>query len=373
MSSDQSITPGPNRGFTSTLNTVTTTGTISTRNSRPYDRNFHQNLVDGGVYPEEYEYPDGRVPPSPSNWDEINRRLLQPRPSLSPSQFSDEDFKKFRRTNAHAFKEREVTAFVIPIIEGEIGDNRCAAGKVPLTNFDPLTNGKLAPGNPDLFYGARPEQLDRRVRNELSGHIIPSTQRDLPIAPTFFLASKGPHGTADVAGRQACYDGALGARGIHSLQTYGQDETTYDNNAYTLTSIYSDGQLKMYTSRPSQPANEGGRPEYYMDQIGGWSMNGNADAFRQGAAAYRNGREWAKEKREEFIRAANARMTSPARNASFVSPDCSQPSACTNRTAAAPESEKFTESDNTGDERQRSGQTVEEKETDGLSEPVQAQ
>jgi hypothetical protein len=34
-------------------------------------------------------------------------------------------------------------------------------------------------------YGARPEQLDRRVRDVLSGHIIPSTQDSLPIAPIF--------------------------------------------------------------------------------------------------------------------------------------------------------------------------------------------
>jgi hypothetical protein len=46
------------------------------------------------------------------------------------------------------------------------------------------------------------------------------TQHDLPIAPNFFLAAKGPDGSAAVAKRQACYDGALGERGMHSLQSY---------------------------------------------------------------------------------------------------------------------------------------------------------
>jgi hypothetical protein len=88
---------------------------------------------------------------------------------------------------------------VIPIVEGEIRDARCVAGGILLTNFDYLTDGTLAPGNPDLFYGACPDQLDRRIRNELNGRIIPSTQEDLPMAPSFFLAAKGPDGNAVVA------------------------------------------------------------------------------------------------------------------------------------------------------------------------------
>ena len=165
----------------------------------------------------------------------------------------------------------------------------------------------LTAAKPDLYYGARPEQLDRRVRDELSGHIIPSTQDDLPIAPNFFLAAKGPDGTAAVARRQACYDGALGARGMQSLQSYGEDEPVHTNNAYVITSIYSDGQLKMYTSHLTQPTSPKGRPEYCMTQLNTWGMTGNLDTFRQGATAYRNARDWTKEQRDEAIRRANER------------------------------------------------------------------
>ena len=69
---------------------------------------------------------------------------------------------------------------------------------VPLTNLDQLTDGKFAPGNTDHFYGARPEQLDRETRDYLNYHIIPSTQDDLPMAPSFFLAVKGPDGSAAI-------------------------------------------------------------------------------------------------------------------------------------------------------------------------------
>jgi hypothetical protein len=85
---------------------------------------------------------------------------------------------------------------------------------------DQLTDGTLVPRNPDLYYGARPEQLHWKVRRDLEGSIVPSTQQDLPIVPKFFLEVESPDGSLLVASRQACYDGALGARGILSLQSY---------------------------------------------------------------------------------------------------------------------------------------------------------
>lgn len=252
------------RGSATPSSARPSTNTNTTRSSGPYDRNFQQNLIDSGVYPYAYEYPDGRVPGKPDNWEEINERLAQPRRSLSPLAFTEEAHEKFIRADAHAFKEKQISESVIPIIEGKIEDSRCTSGGIPFTNLDHLTDGTLVPGNPDRYYGARPEQLNRQVRNKLSGHIIPSTQHDLPIAPNFFLAVKGPDGSAAVAARQACYDGALGARGMHSLQSYGQEKPVYDNKAYTITSIYHNGQLKMYTVHPAQPNGPGSRPEYYM-------------------------------------------------------------------------------------------------------------
>jgi len=322
MSSSQSSSRGRKRGSTSTLNTEPTTKTTTTKSTGPYDRAFQQHLIDGGVYPDEYEYPDGRVPAKPDNWENINRRLSQPRPSLSPSQFSDGEFRRFKRADAHAFKEKQVTESVIPVIEGKNKDAKCISGGIPFTNLDHLTDETLAPGNPDRYYGARPEQLDRRIRADLSGHIIPSTQHDLPILPNYFLEAKGPDGSLAVAGRQASYDGALGARGMQSLKSYGQDEPFYDNHACTITSIYHGGTLKMYTSHPSQPTSRGGRPEYYMTQLNTWGMTGNRETFRQGATAYRNARDWAKEQRDKVIKRANDRANdsqtgAPAVDSSF--------------------------------------------------------
>ena len=66
-----------------------------------------------------------------------------------------------------------MTISVIPIIEKDIKNVKCVLGGILLINLNPLTNNTLIFGNPDIYYGARLEQLDWRVRNELSGHIIP--------------------------------------------------------------------------------------------------------------------------------------------------------------------------------------------------------
>jgi hypothetical protein len=200
-----------------------------------------------------------------------------------------------------------VTKTVILVIKDKIRDDKCVKEDVLFTNLTPLINNMLTAAKPNLYYSARSEQLNRQVRDELSGHIISSTQDDLPIAPNFFLAAKGPDGSLAVAGRQSYYDGALGARGMHRLQSYGRDEPVHDNNAYTIMSIYHGGTLKMYTSHPTQPTSSGGWPKYCMNQLNTWGMTGNAETFRQGATAYRNARDCTKEQRDEAIKRANER------------------------------------------------------------------
>ena len=291
----------------SSQNVSETTNTTSTKSTGPYNRNFQQNLIDHGVYPDGYEYPDGETPPEPENWQEINDRLAQPRASLSPSKFTREDFRRFKRADQHASKEKQVCTSVIPIIEGNVGDAKCVSGGIPFTNLDHLTDGTLAPGNPDTYYGARPEQLDRRIREKLSDMVSPSTQDDLPILPNFVLAAKGPDGSLAVAGRQACYDGALAARSMQALQSYGKDSVTYDNKAYTIASIYHGGQLKMFTSHPYQRHTPDGEREYCTHQLNTWGMTGNLETFIKGATAYRNARDWTKEERDLAITEANAR------------------------------------------------------------------
>ena len=180
----------------------------------------------------------------------------------------------------------------------------------------------LVPGNPDIHYGARPEQLDRQVRNELNDLLVPSTQHDLPILPNFSFAAKGPVGSLAVAGRQACYDGALGAHSIHALQEYAEDGEAQDGNTYTITLTYHGGTLKMYTIYCVQSKEFKGHLEYVMSQVKGWSMTSGRETFER-VAAYKDLKDWAKEKGEEAIDRANSRVRTiidiPASNTSSIS------------------------------------------------------
>jgi hypothetical protein len=199
---------------------------------------------------------------------------------------------------------------VVPVISGMDQDNHFSARNTQFGNLKPLTDGTIAPAQPDLYYGARPEQLDRRIRKELSGYIIPSTMEDKPMTPNFYLEAKGPDGSLAVARRQACYVGASGERAIGSLQSYREKEPIYDNNAHTITSIYHGGQLKMYTTHITAPAGPGKPPEYHMTQLRSFALTDTIDTFRQGATAFRNGRDLAKEWRDRFISIANERVGS---------------------------------------------------------------
>jgi hypothetical protein len=84
------------------------------------------------------------------------------------------------------------------------------------------------------------------------------------MAPNFYFKAKGLDESATVARRQACYNGAVGVRGLQSLQSYRQDESVYNNYAYTITSIYYNGQLQMYTTYITPPVGPRKPLEYHI-------------------------------------------------------------------------------------------------------------
>ncbi|KAF2229648.1 hypothetical protein EV356DRAFT_455391 [Viridothelium virens] len=272
----------------------------STTTSNPNDANYQQKLIDDGVFPYGYKYPDGNRPPLPPNWDETCKRLAQRRPSLSPSAFPEEAYQKFEEADADAFNEDAVKDTVLPAMLQAIGASAGAQKNILFTNIDPITDN-ITQAKPDYYYGAQPEQINPRVCNELSKHIIPSKHAHLPAVPNFFLEAKGPYGSGAAAKRQVCHDGAIGARAMQSLRSYGRSEPVYDNHAYTISATYHEGTLKLYNHWVAQPNGPGTRPEYYMHQLNTWSMAGNKDAFLQGATAFKNALDLTREQRNAAI------------------------------------------------------------------------
>ncbi|KAH7127600.1 hypothetical protein EDB81DRAFT_764761 [Dactylonectria macrodidyma] len=290
----------------------TTESTKPTKTTGVYDRNFTQHLVDHGFFPVNYMYPDGRSAPKPENMNEILQALALPRASLS--QLSDQHLVQFTEADAAAFKERDVVESVIPLIGGHLKNEKTIVRGLPFSNLCPLTDVLLVAGNPDQYHGARPEQLHQRVREELKHMIMPTTQMDLPIAPNFFVEVKGPEGAMAVMQRQACYAGALGARGMHSLQSYASRGPAHDNKAYTISATYfSGGLLKLYAHHLVHTSTPGAgvRTECVMTQLKGFDLTSDIEAFRNGVAAYQNAVEWCRLQRDQAIEQANRKVSSP--------------------------------------------------------------
>ncbi|KAK7906459.1 hypothetical protein PG985_016196 [Apiospora marii] len=139
----------------SQLPTKCSSNTASTKSTGPYDRALQQHSIDHSVFPHRYEYPDGGTPPPPDNLEEIRAVLAQSRPSLSLSRFTNEDFKKFEKEDAHPKKEWKIFN-VVPIIEGDVADRKCVSGQIPFNNLDHLTDNSLVSGFLDRYYVACP-------------------------------------------------------------------------------------------------------------------------------------------------------------------------------------------------------------------------
>lgn len=104
---------------------------------------------------------------------------------------------------------------VISIIAGDA--NIPNEGHLPFTNFDSLTNEATVKAVPDFFDRARPGSVNKTVSRALNQVIIPTKHADVLVVPNLFLEVKAAKGGVDVALRQACYDGAYGARAMHGL------------------------------------------------------------------------------------------------------------------------------------------------------------
>jgi hypothetical protein len=88
---------------------------ISKTRSSAYHKNFERYIINEKVFPEGYEYPNGRRTPEPNNEDELEESLVTSRPSLSPSRFTVEDFRRFKRDNSWVY-DGSVMSTVFPTI-----------------------------------------------------------------------------------------------------------------------------------------------------------------------------------------------------------------------------------------------------------------
>ena len=159
----------------------------------------------------------------------------------------------------------------------------------------------------DYYNGSRPSQINPQVRKDLSKQIMPSRKHHTPAFLNYFTEVKGLDGNAAELKHQITADLAYGTRGMLAIQSYGQDDDTFNGNAYTLRWTYhsSSSALKFYAMHPTPAADPGGQPQYHAAQLRGFDMTDNRDTCTEGMKWFRNSRDLAKEYRDSAIARAN--------------------------------------------------------------------
>lgn len=309
--------------------TTTQDRTNTTKSTGPYNAAFKQHLVDCKVWPAGHYLESGEPPPVPDNIDEIIQAVRTPsRASLEPECFTTDHFKQFQKAYALADAE-EARGRTLEVVEGiqlALSSSHVKKGPILLSNLLPLTKDNTVPGNPDRVYGSRPEQLAQSIRKDpsLNELILPTTAQNI-LCPNFVVHIKGPAGSPEIAKLQAVYDGALAARGMDALSVWtepqGEVQPGCGRKARTITCTFYDGTLRMFAVHSYHHSPPEGQPDllnelrqpmpsplaYATTPIGAWLITESVEDFQRGAAAFRNGLEWAGRQRDELINRANQR------------------------------------------------------------------
>jgi hypothetical protein len=274
--------------------------------SGPYSQNFQQMLCDHNIL--DYHQSTLMKIPAPLNREELRILMDRERDSLSPSCFGQEEYETFEDQTAQAGRAKSESAAdrLLMTIEGKPSYADGRSGSFPFRNLRALNNiANPVPGNPDIYYGAQPEQLWRSIRKDLSTLIEPSTDDSRPILPNFSIAVKGEAGTPAVANRQAAYYGALGARSMEALRQFAQPDEHHDGRTRAITSIYQSKVFQFYTC---QVRTVNKHEQYSIHHLRTFALANGLEDLRNCTKAFRNLRDWAKEQRDTLIADANARV-----------------------------------------------------------------
>ena len=270
---------------------------------RPGDDALEQHLIRYGISLEGRNSLRDMDNSKPGNFDYIGLMLREEQPSLLSSSFSYEAYYRFEKINRVQTGTVAEDSLIF-LLTGDT-DPECFARGIRFSLYKNLTDGKLPRACPDLFSGAVSDSLEQDILNDLSRLIVPSMTEDCPIAPNFFLEVASKNDSAKALKSIASYFGALGARGILSLQNWGKDEQSPDGNAYTFTSTFFDGMLYIYATYPRTSSGLIYSTEYRTTLLGSWVLTACLEDFQRGMIALHNIFALAETMRKDLIAAAN--------------------------------------------------------------------
>ncbi|KAK5993306.1 hypothetical protein PT974_06735 [Cladobotryum mycophilum] len=273
--------------------------------SSAYDRVFESDIARYGIHmpASDFIYDGMKAPSKPANTEEIVGLFSRNKGRKSLSDLSKAVFERFKRNNAPGTSGGVIMRRVISVIEGDTEIPN--SGQVKFSQLYSMTGKTTVTATPDYFDGAWQQQIHIRVKDDLGEFIIPTGYSVNPIAPNFFLEVKGRGGDWIVGVRQACYDGAHGARAMQVLQSYAESKVIYDGNAYAYSCVYMEGKLNLYAHHITASEAEGDLQGYHMTELKTILMTTDYEDFVKGVSAFRNLRNFAKKQRDALIEKAN--------------------------------------------------------------------
>lgn len=306
-----------------TDNEMSTLSMTSTSKSGPYKSDFREHLIDHHVLPLNYD--EVEAPEPPENMEDIRDALKRER-TWAPD--FDIKARAFRDRFRKAKNENDIIALLslesIPAETTTIRKSNVISLDQSWSGLKTLTDGTIKAGKPDLAFATRANTLKPPIRKELGDKILPTILKEF-VCPNFMVAAKGPSGTQGVNDLQAVHVGALAARGMNALWSYGNRTETVNAEldtrkiARTVTCTWLAGTFTMYATycqdhlgvedeSEHSTSTSSAFPTYHTSLIGAWVLHTVEDEeLKKGFAAYLNGIEWAQRQREEAIERANKR------------------------------------------------------------------
>lgn len=210
MSTDE----GPSRSLTSTTKSTTT----SSRH-----RDFRSDLVLHNVIL--LNYHSINKYPEPDNINEIRDAMDRDRIWAPGFKEKAQEFRKLLFT---AMNEPDVVSLLekIPADTTALKRDDIIARDRSWSRLEILSQC-FKPAKPDLSYATAAENLKRPIRDSLGALVMPPKNGDF-VCPNFMVSIKGPTGTPDANDLEAVYVGALAARGMHALWSFGNDAEAVD-------------------------------------------------------------------------------------------------------------------------------------------------
>ncbi|KAN0068373.1 hypothetical protein V8E54_013569 [Elaphomyces granulatus] len=278
-----------------------------TANNRalPYDKNFEQTLEDIGIH-----LGDRQLEPMPNNVEGMKVALGKQVSQTDEGLLNTLRLDRFRRIFAGGLNVNRMKAETFRILATlHVPGDRPAVG-VDLDNFSGLQGNTLATARPDQYYGLykrhlKPEDLTDLgpIIASLNHEIVPSQDDNQPILPNLFVEFKvGNELMPTVSLRQVCHYGALGARAMQHLKSYGQPSLIFDNVASAFTVTICNGVLDIYTHHLTPASSNPDLPfECHMTHVERWDMKDNLTTLNAGVRAFRHVRVYAKTRRNKLI------------------------------------------------------------------------